>query len=175
MLAFLSSKENLTTTFIEEISKGYNFPESRHNSLKCVGLSSYLSQFYSCLLLSCHVILFVSLFPVSAQRSQWRVLLTDQIIFLSFRSEILVFNHEVSHGWDFSSFSKPLYWIVYGNYMEKLFLGHLCELKLRNWHVSLWKVGLHWEKKHTPFPSTSRFNFSRELCKATTIRFYFFL
>ena len=50
VLAFLSSKENLTTTFIEEIGKVYNFPESRHNSLKCVGLSSYLSQFYSCLL-----------------------------------------------------------------------------------------------------------------------------
>ena len=30
------------------------------------------------------------------------------------------------------------------------------------------------EKKKTPFPSTSRFNFFRELSKATTIRFYFF-
>ena len=35
------------------------------------------------------------------------ILLTDQLIFLSFSSEILIFNHEVSHGWYFSSFSKP--------------------------------------------------------------------
>ena len=48
MLAFLSSKEDETTSFIEEIIKAYNFPESRHNTLTCIDLSSYLSQFYSC-------------------------------------------------------------------------------------------------------------------------------
>ena len=33
---------------------------------------------------------------------------------------------------------------------------------------------LHWGKKKTPFPSKSRFNFFLEICKTTTIRFYFF-
>ena len=174
MLTFLPSKENLTTTFIEKNWQGVQFPCKPTQFLEVCRFVKLLELI---LFLSprSQVILFVSLFPVSAQRSQWRVLLTDQLIFLSFRSEILVFNHEVSHGWDFSSFSKPLYWIVYGNYMEKWFLCQLCELKLRNWYVSLWTVGLQWEKKNTPFPSKSRFNFFRELCKTTTIRFYFFL
>ena len=46
---------------------------------------------------------------------------------------------------------------MYGNYKYKLFLGHLCELKVKNWHVSLRTEGPHLENM-TPFPSTSRFN-----------------
>ena len=122
-----------------------------------------------------YVILFVSLFPVFAQRSQWWFSLLTKLYFsaLVLRFWSLIVKYLVSHGWYFSSFSKPFYWIVYENYMEKSFLGHLCELKVKNWHVSLWKVGLPWENM-TPFPSTSQY-FFREICKATTIRFYFFL
>ena len=63
---------------------------------------------------------------------------------------------------------------MYENCKEKLFLGHLCELKVKNWHVSLRTEGPHLENM-TPFPSTSRFNSCPgEICKTTTVRLYFF-
>ena len=63
---------------------------------------------------------------------------------------------------------------MYENCKEKLFLGRLCELKVKNWHVSLRTEGLHLENM-TPFPSTSRFNSCPgEICKTTTVRLYFF-
>ena len=63
---------------------------------------------------------------------------------------------------------------MYENCKEKLFLGHLCELKAKNWHVSLRTEGPHLENM-TPFPFTSRFNSCPgEICKTTTVRLYFF-
>ena len=103
MLAFLSSKEDETTSFIEEISKAYNFPESRHNTLRCVDLSSYLSQFYSCLLAAKWFFL-SPCFPFLLEDLNGDIL-TYQLIFLSFSSKILVLNHVAFLGWYFSLFS----------------------------------------------------------------------
>ena len=73
--------------------------KTRHNSLRCV-LFKLLEPILSRSPRS-HVILFVSLFPVFCSNISVVILLTDQIIFLSFSFEIFVFNHVVSHGWYF--------------------------------------------------------------------------